>query len=414
MQILNLSLKNIGTFIEGNLDFTTDGDKYAPVTIITGENGTGKTLILDAIRIMLYGGNQNIERNIIRDEKAFDIGMMLKDANIHMKAVCNRMIQKKFQILATNSFFHQIGKSLTFHSNIVKDYEQYVLSYWTSKLSNDSFEIVSPKPYNAEKYLFNALSGVHSNQDLTNTICFFDNLRKSEEPNEKQLGEVIFDILKRIVKACLLNGEFKYVKQKTYTPIISQNGMEVSLDKLSSGNLYLIQRLVALLGQMYAVHELNKTPLQDICKTEGILLIDEAENHLHPKWQKTFLNTILGIFPNLQIIATTHSPFIVGSVANARVYVCQAQTDHSIIVDKTAEYANSPIDEILISEVFDTQPFNEEITNLMKQRKEAIMVQDKAKRTAIEQKLQALNPQYFSYFEIDELLEKIRKDKKTV
>lgn len=410
MQILNLSLKNIGTFIEGNLDFTTDGENYAPVTIITGENGTGKTLILDAIRGMFYGAGQSIERNIVRDETAFNITMTIKKDSEKINAICKQTDNKQFQVNSTNNLFHKINIALSpYNGTIQKSNNHYVLSYWTSKLSNDSFEITSPKPYNAEKYLVNALSGVHSNQDLTNTICFFDNLRKSEEPNEKQLGEAIFEILKQIVKACLLNGEFKYVKQKTYTPIISQNGLEVSLDKLSSGNLYLIQRLVSLLGQMYAVHELNKTPLSDICKTEGILLIDEAENHLHPKWQKNFLNTILDIFPNLQIIATTHSPFIVGSVANARVYVCQAQTDHSIIVDKTAEYSNSPIDEILISEVFDTQPFNAEITNLMKERKEAIITHNKTKRTEIEQKLQALNPQYFSYFEIDELLEKITK-----
>ncbi|MBK9584084.1 MAG: AAA family ATPase [Saprospiraceae bacterium] len=45
MRLLKLDLKDIGPFNEGHLNFTMDGD-YSPVTIITGENGTGKTIIL--------------------------------------------------------------------------------------------------------------------------------------------------------------------------------------------------------------------------------------------------------------------------------------------------------------------------------------------------------------------------------
>ena len=66
--------------------------------------------------------------------------------------------------------------------------------------------------------------------------------------------------------------------------------------------------MVSMLGKMYAVNVLNSKPLEELCQAPGLLLIDEAENHLHPKWQKTFINNILTVFPNLQIILTTHSP----------------------------------------------------------------------------------------------------------
>ena len=84
--------------------------------------------------------------------------------------------------------------------------------------------------------------------------------------------------------------------------------------------------------------------LEDMLHTSGLLMIDEAENHLHPKWQKSFLNSILSIFPNIQIIVTTHSPFIVSSIENAKVFVCKSMQDHSIIVDETDIYSNKPID----------------------------------------------------------------------
>jgi predicted ATP-binding protein involved in virulence len=192
-------------------------------------------------------------------------------------------------------------------------------------------------------------------------------------------------------------------------PIVSQNGFEVSLDKLSSGNLYLIQRIISLLGQMYSVYVLNDLKLEEMLLTPGLLLIDEAENHLHPKWQKTFLNSILDIFPNLQIIITTHSPFIVSSVENSKVFVCKSEKDHSVIVDETDVYSNKPIEEILQSEVFNTNPFNAEISDLMNKRKVAIETKDFAKKEEIEEKLKVINPEYFSYFDIDKLIKSISK-----
>ncbi len=159
---------------------------------------------------------------------------------------------------------------------------------------------------------------------------------------------------------------------------------------------------------MYSVYILNpEIELVDLCKTPGLLLIDEAENHLHPKWQKTFLNSILEIFPNLQIIATTHSPFIVSSVKNAKVFVCKSMIDHSIIVDETAQYSNKPIEEVLLSDVFNTERFNQEITELLEQREKAIVAKDYDKKTKIEEKLKSINPTYFSYFDIEKMMQEL-------
>jgi hypothetical protein len=74
------------------------------------------------------------------------------------------------------------------------------------------------------------------------------------------------------------------------------------------------------------------------------------------------------IFPNLQIIAATHSPFVLASVPDARVYVCQYDpaTRRTTISEETAAYQNKPVDEILSMSAFDgTGPFGEEITGLL-------------------------------------------------
>ena len=160
---------------------------------------------------------------------------------------------------------------------------------------------------------------------------------------------------------------------------------------------------------MYAVHINHKVPIEEITQIPGLILIDEAENHLHPKWQKVFLNNLLDIFPNLQVIITTHSPFIVSSVENARIFVCSSEGDGSVIKEETDFYRNKPIEEILMSPLFNTNNFNSEISDLMSERKKAIASHNNDKAEAIEEKLLELNPEYFNYLRIDKLIEELQK-----
>ena len=52
----------------------------------------------------------------------------------------------------------------------------------------------------------------------------------------------------------------------------------------------------------------------------AILLIDEIENHLHPTWQRRVIPTLLDRFENLQIFATTHSPFVVAGLRSGQIH----------------------------------------------------------------------------------------------
>jgi predicted ATP-binding protein involved in virulence len=198
------------------------------------------------------------------------------------------------------------------------------------------------------------------------------------------------------------------VERLTFTPMVFQSGQRVPFANVSGGNAYLIQHMISLLGKMFSYHVLRGTEPEDICNAPGLLLIDEAENCLHPRWQKRFLTNVHSIFPNLQIIATTHSPFILSSVPHARVFVCKFDGKSSVVTEETASYANKPMDEILVSGAFDgTQPFSQEMTDLIEARKRAVQQGDDATRRRIEAELQEKNPEYFSYFSLDERLRAI-------
>ena len=53
---------------------------------------------------------------------------------------------------------------------------------------------------------------------------------------------------------------------------------------------------------------------------EAVILIDELDLHLHPKWQKTIVDDLKRTFPNCQFIISTHSPFIIQTLSANELY----------------------------------------------------------------------------------------------
>lgn len=398
MKIERLYIKNIGPFKEATLEFATQQNKETgeePVTIITGVNGAGKSIIIDAIRAALSG--QKLERHIVANDDDFKIEMSIN-------------YDGTFKTLSTAAFYNgniksadQVGLGQYFQVGYRLPGKVYdwVVDYWSSKLPTDSFSLSTMQGIKNDQVLAGVLMGKKSNLELTNFICQIDYLRTSEMPEEKTVGEVMYQKLKEIVNLCLENGEFKYVRRSDHTPIIKQNGIELSLEKLSSGNIFLIEHLVMLMCKFYSVAALNNIPAKKMFELSGLLLADEVENHMHPLWQKKILGIIRKLFPNLQIILTTHSPFVVASMDGARIYTCVPQTGYSEVKDETDKYSHMPVEEILLSEVFSVKPFNEEISALMEKRKVLIADGKKEEAREIAKELYAINPEYFSYMNPD-------------
>jgi hypothetical protein len=91
-------------------------------------------------------------------------------------------------------------------------------------------------------------------------------------------------------------------------------------------------------------------------------------------------------------------------VKGARVFVCSYDKEKRtcVVDDESSAYSSKPVDEILLSPAFSgTQPFGTEITELLAARKAAVSSGDTAERDRIEGKLKELNPDYFSYLDID-------------
>lgn len=395
MRINSLHIRNVGPFQDAVVDFTAIDNmetQEAPITIITGTNGTGKSIVIDSIRAIL--SSQPLERNIIANDNDFciEIEAIYNGPDVkHLSATHLQNGHVQFVDYENLNRYFQQGYKLP--GNVYG----WVADYWSSKLPTDSFQIKNMVSIEHNMVLKDAMSGKKRNVDLTNFICQVDYLRSSEMDEEKELGEYLYATLKSIINQCLDNGEFLYVRRADITPIVQQNGYKLSLEKLSSGNIFLIEHMLMLLCKMYSVCVLNSISPADITHIPGLLLIDEIENHLHPQWQKKILGIIRNMFPNLQIILTTHSPFVVSSIDGARIYTCVSNGDYSIIKDETDKYTHLPVEEVLASDVFAVSSFNNEISELIKERKRLIVAGEKEAAANIEKRLIDINPEYFMY-----------------
>jgi predicted ATP-binding protein involved in virulence len=81
---------------------------------------------------------------------------------------------------------------------------------------------------------------------------------------------------------------------------------------------------------------------------KAVVLVDEIDLHLHPKWQREVISNISKIFKNVQFIVTTHSPLIIQSMQEVKLYVLRRE-DEKIVVEHSSEtnFSGWTVEEIL-------------------------------------------------------------------
>lgn len=95
---------------------------------------------------------------------------------------------------------------------------------------------------------------------------------------------------------------------------IKKNGVLLHVSQLSDGEKRVLILLIDISRRLINLAKINK--VTNYLEGKGIVLIDEIEQHLHPKWQRTLLPTLSKLFPNLQFVVTTHSPQVLSYVPN--------------------------------------------------------------------------------------------------
>ena len=138
----------------------------------------------------------------------------------------------------------------------------------------------------------------------------------------------------------------------------------VPISGLSLGYQTTLTWIVDLALRLYERYPDSPNPLAE----PGIVLIDNIDLHLHPRWQRRMMSDIARLFPAVQFIATAHSPLIVQAAENATLAVLREQ-DGEVLIDDDHKLVDTwRVDQILSSDLFGVPTRSEPIERLREER----------------------------------------------
>jgi predicted ATP-binding protein involved in virulence len=107
---------------------------------------------------------------------------------------------------------------------------------------------------------------------------------------------------------------------------VKKQGEKLIVNQLSDGE----KCLLAMVGDLARRLAIANPSLPDPLQGSGVVLIDEIELHLHPKWQREIIPALTRTFPNCQFIVTTHSPQVISQVKPEGIYILE-KTDEGVV-----------------------------------------------------------------------------------
>ena len=173
--------------------------------------------------------------------------------------------------------------------------------------------------------------------------------------------------------------------------ITTKHGKKIPLNDFSLGYKNAVYWSMDLSWRLFNHYPDSKSAL----KEPAIVLIDEIDLHLHPKWQTEIIENLSHHFPNVQFIVTSHSPLMVQSDSKANFAVLQFNTDNESVevINETIGVDGWRVDQILTSEFFGLKSTRgTEYKNLLSRRslliaKKSLTQKEKKELKSITEKL---------------------------
>lgn len=329
MVIQKVRIKNFRGIDETSIDFKPG------FNLIKGENGKGKTSILEAIAVGLGGfiaGFSDVStRHFSKEEIRKEISLVGDGScdekykvptEVYLKAILNG---KEYEwTRGRNSI--RASRSTIQPRDICKAAEQLfvdlkaeypVLIYqgagrvWSQKREKTE-NLFKPKYSRTVGYTDTLLEA--SNIKLLLNWCV--KMEQVSWQKEQKIAE--YEAAKKAVSDFMMlmngDGEYEIFYDKQLEELMYRAGQTIlPVSNLSAGYQSLIWMVFDI---AYRMAVLNPDKKEKICMTEGIVLIDEIDMHLHPKWQWNIIDSLRTIFPNIQFIATTHAPILFAAAKN--------------------------------------------------------------------------------------------------
>ena len=340
MKIEKVHIKNIRGIKDLELSFKKD-NKILDIIVLAGVNGSGKTTILEAIKD--FFDNKNIDYDILENSKVklkiffedFEENQIKEAENF--SDTNKQKLSNFFNALKLYSFYKN-AKNTSYDIWIAKNFENPPKIIYVP--ANNSFEEVETETSTLlRNYEFINVVNSELMEDIPSYIATRRNYLATieedltmKEITNKVINEIngIFDILELDVK---LKG---FSKDEKTMPIFENSaGEEFDINDLSSGEKQLFLRTLSI---------------KMLEPNNSIILIDEPELSLHPKWQQRIIEVYKKIGENNQIIVATHSPHILGSISNENIFILYRNVNGKIEAKTGDELDSSygqPVERVL-------------------------------------------------------------------
>lgn len=288
--------------------------------ILTGKNGSGKTSVLkSAVDFLSYAVSDNFViqsdclENIAFDEQRLQTASNSESGKLACEGIRNSIAHwNKFLSHWADGVVLAFPSYLNLREKYLKG--EYILAYY-----GDDREIKVQISKNIEKVDLQEVYSLkdHPSQQL---VKYLVNLKTTEafaktNGNETRAAEIHawFDRFQNVLRSIYSDDtlELKF-DIETFAFTICQAGHDpFDFTTLSMGYAAVFDIIGDLIMRMESKRRYD---------LEGLVLIDEIETHLHVDLQKKIVPILTQLFPNIQFVLTTHSPFILNSTANAVVY----------------------------------------------------------------------------------------------
>lgn len=278
--------------------------------LITGKNGSGKTILLKAIADFLDTlDNKYSYKGIVWESMASYSG-------------------------AFEKFRGAVDLDIANQTDIVKDIadRNFIISYYSAHRRSTMYEPKSPtKPdlqISSKSYIDLTSQFLYFLSDLKIQEALARNEQQNKDADEIKVWFNEFEnILKELYKDTSLKLIFNY---KDYSFRINTNDKDFKFNEMSDGYIAAIDIIADLILKMQDGNTLTRN-----YRKQGIVLIDEIETHLHLELQRIVMPLLTNLFPNIQFIVTTHSPFVLSSMPNAVAY----DLEHREAIEDLTEYS---------------------------------------------------------------------------
>lgn len=346
-------------------------DSTKNVVILLGDNGFGKTTILDAMATIMapysaqFPGIADYQLSDLdvhinrqgRRAKFLTVEAELSDNGIVMRSVRYR----KGTQTPPKANYEQMKQMAIAKKNAILAGEQNVELPLFAYYGTGRGQFQVPERRRGFQQAFERWdcykSAINPETDFKRFFGWFDLMEDQERRDREKLRDFnykspVLNAVRRALSEIVTSYRNPRIETRPLRFImdrVDQDGSthELRIEQLSEGYKIVIAMVADLAARMAEANPDMDNPLN----STGIVLVDEVDLHLHPRWQRDILSQLTKVFPNIQFVVSTHSPVIVvGAAEIAQVInLNKINEDENLIYDHT--YISN-VGQVLLSDLF--------------------------------------------------------------